>query len=60
MSVAPTFQILRIGLRKRQNGKSDVLAKQRGDWPKYLEAKRKNKSTFLSPTEDRCHLWNLT
>ena len=30
MSVAPTLQHLRIGLRRRQNGKSDVPAKQRG------------------------------
>ena len=34
MSVAPTAQNLRIGLRKRQSGKSKVPAKQRGSWPK--------------------------
>ena len=34
ISVAPMLQNLRIGLRKRQNGKSDVPVKQRGSWPK--------------------------
>ena len=34
ISVAPTLQNLRIGLRKRQSGKSKVPAKQRGSWPK--------------------------
>ena len=34
MSAAPTLQNLRIGLRRRQNGKSKVPAKQRGSWPK--------------------------
>ena len=34
ISAAPTLQNLRIGLRRRQNGKSIVLAKQRGSWPK--------------------------
>ena len=33
-SVAPTLQNLRIGLRRRQSGKSKVPAKQRGSWPK--------------------------
>ena len=32
--VAPTSQTLRIGLRKRQSGKSDVPVKQRGGWLK--------------------------
>ena len=32
--VTPMLQNLRIGLRKRRNGKSDVPAKQRGGWPK--------------------------
>ena len=37
INVPPTLQNLRIGLRKRQSGKSDVLVKQRGSWPKvYL------------------------
>ena len=31
-SVAPTLQNLRIGLRKRRNGKSDVPVKKRGKW----------------------------
>ena len=34
MSVALTLQNLRIGLRRRQSGKSKVPAKQRGSWPK--------------------------
>ena len=34
ISAAPTLQNLRIGLRKRQSGKSKVPAKQRGSWPK--------------------------
>ena len=35
MSVAPTLQNLRIGLRRRrQSGKSKVPAKQRRSWPK--------------------------
>ena len=37
ISAAPTLQNLRIGLRRRQSGKSKVPAKQRGSWPKvYL------------------------
>ena len=36
ISVAPTLQNLRIGLRKKQNGKSDLLAKQRGGWLKNI------------------------
>ena len=34
ISVTPMLQNLRIGLRKRRNGKSDVSVKQRGSWPK--------------------------
>ena len=34
MSVAPTLQNLRIGLKRRQSGKSKVPTKQRGCWPK--------------------------
>ena len=34
ISVAPTLQNLRIGLKRRQSGKSKVPAKQRGSWPK--------------------------
>ena len=33
-SAATTLQNLRIGLRRRQSGKSKVPAKQRGSWPK--------------------------
>ena len=48
----PTLQNLRIGLR-RQNGKSDVPAKQRGSWPK-VEIQGENRATFFSPSENRC------
>ena len=34
ISVAPTLQNLRIGLRRRQSDKSKVPAKQRGSWPR--------------------------
>ena len=34
ISTTPTLQNLRIGLKKRRNGKSDVPVKQRGSWPK--------------------------
>ena len=34
ISAAPTLQNLRIGLRRRKDGKSKLLAKQRGSWPK--------------------------
>ena len=54
MSVAPTLQNLRIGLKKRQSGKSKVPAKQHGGWPKELKFKEKNKATFFSPSENRC------
>ena len=37
ISAAPTLQNLRIGLRRRQSGKSKVPAKQRGSWPKVCE-----------------------
>ena len=37
MSVTPMLQNLRISLRKRRNGKSDVPVKQRGSWPKYFK-----------------------
>ena len=33
ISAAPTLETLRIGLRRRQSGKSKVPAKQRGSWP---------------------------
>ena len=44
ISAIATLQKLRIGLRKRRKDNSDVLVKQRGCY----------KSTFFSPTEDRC------
>ena len=34
ISVTPMLQNLRIGLKKRRNGKSDVPVKQRGNWRK--------------------------
>ena len=34
IGAAPTLQNLRIGLRRRESGKSKVPAKQRGSWPK--------------------------
>ena len=36
-SVTPMLQNLRISLRKRRNGKSDVPVKQRGGWPKVFK-----------------------
>ena len=35
ISVTPMLQNLRIGFKKRRNGKSDVPVKQRGCWPNY-------------------------
>ena len=37
ISAAPTLQNLRIGLRRRQSGKSKVPMKQRGSWPKVFQ-----------------------
>ena len=55
MSIAPTLQNLRIGLRRRQSGKSKVPAKQRGSWPKvFLKFKEQERATFFSPSENRC------
>ena len=34
ISVTPMLQNLRMGLRRRQSGKSKVPVKQRGSWPK--------------------------
>ena len=51
----PKLQNLRIGRRKRRNGKSDVPAKQRGSWPKISsKLKEKDKTAFFSPSENRC------
>ena len=50
ISVTPMLQILRIGLKKRRNGKSDV-----GGWPKISQkVKEKIKTAFFSPSENRC------
>ena len=55
ISVTPMLQILRIGLRKRQNGKSGVPVKHRGGWLKAsLKLKEKNKTAFFSPSENWC------
>ena len=57
ISAAPTLQNLRIGLRRRQSGKSKVPAKQRGDWPKLSQKlKDQERATFFSPSENRCLL----
>ena len=51
------LQNLRIGLRKRQNGKSKVSAKQRGSWPKnVLKSKEHQRAAFFSPSENRACL----
>ena len=48
-------QNLRIGLKRRRNGKSDVPAKQRGSWPKLSQKfKEKGKAAFFSPSENWC------
>ena len=56
ISAGPTLQNLRIGLRRRQSGKSMVPAKQRGSWPKTLKLKEQERATFFSPSENRCLL----
>ena len=48
MSVAPTLQNLRIVHKKRQNGKSQVPAKQRGSWPKMCLNQRSTKEQHSS------------
>ena len=51
----PKSQNLRIGLRKRWNGRSDVPVKQRGGWPKkILKINEKHKTAFFSPPENWC------
>ena len=37
ISAAPTLHNLRIGIRRRQSGKSKVPAKQRRSWPKVFK-----------------------
>ena len=54
-SVTPMLQNLRIGLRKRRNGKSDVPVKQRRGWRKvFKKLRRTKKKTFFSPPENWC------
>ena len=49
------LQNLRIGLRKRRKGKSDVPVKQRGKLAKiFLKFKEKDKTAFSSPSENWC------
>ena len=49
------LQNLRIGLRKRQSGKSDVPVKQRGRLAKsVLKLKEENKAAFFSLSENWC------
>ena len=55
MSVAPTLQNLRIVHKKRQSGKSNVPAKQRGSWPEMCCNERSiQRAIFFSPSENRC------
>ena len=55
VSAAATLQNVRISLRKRQNGKSDVPLKQRGGWPKISsKVKEKDKAAVFLPSENRC------
>ena len=55
ISVAPTLENLRIGLRRRQSGKSKVPAKQTAKLAKsVLKLKENNKPTFFSLSENRC------
>ena len=51
MSVAPMLQNLRVGLRRRQSGKSKVPAKQHGGWPEVCKIKGENRATVFSPSE---------
>ena len=54
-SAAPSLQNLRIGLKRRRNGKSKVPVKQRGGSPKMcLKLKEHQRATFFSPSENRC------
>ena len=55
MSVAPTLRNLRMGLRRRQNGKSKVPAKQRWKLVKsVLKLQERERATFFSSPENRC------
>ena len=63
MSVAPTPQNLRIGLRRRQSGKSKVPTKQRGSWPKVcwnFRSMKEQHSSHLRKMGGCLHeRWNL-
>ena len=48
------LQNLRIGLKKRRNGKSDVPVKQRGSWPKISKKEEKDKTALFSRSENWC------
>ena len=48
------LQKLRIGLKKRRNGKSDVPVKQRESCPKNHKIKGETKTAFFSPSENWC------
>ena len=55
ISAAPTLQNLRIGLRRRQSGKSKVPVKQRKKVAKSVfKLKERDKATFFSPSENWC------
>ena len=55
MSAAPTLQNLRIGLRRRQSGKSKVPAKAAWKLAKnVLKSKEHERATFFSTSENRC------
>ena len=46
-SVTPMLQNLRIGLKKRRNGKSEMPVKQRGNGQMYLEIKGETSNNIL-------------
>ena len=48
VSATPVRQNLRIGLKKLQNGKSDVPVKQRGGWPKKVQKEWSQKCSGFS------------
>ena len=50
------LQNLRVGLKKRRNGKSDVPVKQRGSGQNIPQLKEKHKTAFFSPSENWCLL----
>ena len=55
MSVAPTLQNLRIGLRRRQSGKSKVPREAAWKLAKnVLKLKEHQRAAFFSPSENRC------